>query len=80
MAIPAAFCLRCYNAAMPVSDEQIISALTEMGTDVSEYFLWSGGICHRSKDGQVLVLLIEDEELWQAAVDYLRRIGAEERD
>jgi hypothetical protein len=65
---------------MPFSDEQIIRELTDTGTALSAYFLRGGGICHRSKDGQVFALLIENEELAHAATDYLRRIGAEERD
>jgi hypothetical protein len=68
---------RCYNAAMPISDEQIREELTATGFEIGRYFICDDSIYYRAVSGQLSFLLIEDEDHARATRDYLIRIGAE---
>lgn len=75
--IPGGVFLRCYNAAMQFSDEQIMGKLTATGQEIGRYFLCGESILYRAASGQLSARLIEDDDHARATREHLTRIGAE---
>ena len=63
---------------MGVSAEQIEKTLTQGGTRLEDYFISGDLPCTWSDEGCLVALVIEDEELCFACMEYLRAIGAME--
>ncbi len=58
------------------SDAAIEAILTEGGHLVSEWFIVLGQPCFRDSGGSLYDVIIEDEEVANATLDFLRRKGA----
>ena len=63
---------------MGVSVEQIKKTLTQGGARLEDYFITGDLPCTWSDEGCLLALVIEDDELFLACVEYLRAIGVME--
>jgi hypothetical protein len=63
---------------MDESDIEVAAELTADGTGIAQYLLIDGAVCCTNSCGQLMMILIEDDEIAEATVAYLRRIGARE--
>jgi hypothetical protein len=63
---------------MEASDAEVLEAQTSGGATVADHFLIEGFPHAVNPRGELMALLIEDEDVAEATVEYLRRLGAPE--
>jgi hypothetical protein len=61
---------------MPVSESEIIAELTFSGDSINDYFLIDNEICSTNLRGELVAMVVEEEEMYHAMVAFLLRNGA----